>query len=85
MRDRKRPTAISGVRTTYMPVMKPVLDTVVRWSPAVCSAYPPASSNPSRAPAPMPERPRLRTRDAAGTASVKLAIANRTARKANSG
>ena len=27
-----------GVRTTQSPVMKPVLETVVRASPAVCSA-----------------------------------------------
>jgi hypothetical protein len=38
MRERKKPSAISGVSTTYIPVMKPVLETVVRSSPAVCSA-----------------------------------------------
>src|SRR4249919_3685710 len=46
MRDLTRTRAISGVRTTYIPVMNPVLDTVVRSSPAVCSVYPAASSRP---------------------------------------
>ena len=38
MRARKSTSAISGVSTTYIPVMNPVPETVVRWRPAVCSA-----------------------------------------------
>jgi hypothetical protein len=34
----KNARASSGVKTTYKPVMNPVLATVVRSSPAVCSA-----------------------------------------------
>ena len=37
-RSRNTASASNGVSTTYMPVMKPVEDTVVRSSPAVCSA-----------------------------------------------
>ena len=35
----KSQNAMSGVKTTYSPVMKPVLATVVSSSPAVCSPY----------------------------------------------
>ena len=45
------------MKTTYRPVMNPVLETVVRSSPAVCSAYPAARSVPSAAPASQPSRP----------------------------
>ncbi len=37
-RSRKSPSAISGVKTTYIPVTKPVLETVVRARPSVWSA-----------------------------------------------
>jgi len=85
MRDRYRSRAISGVSTTYIPVMNPVLETVVRSSPAVCNAYPAASRRPRKAPPTAPLRPRSRTRFAAGSASVPVAIANLIARKAKSG
>ena len=65
--------------------MKPVLETVVRSSPAVWSAYPAASSSPSTTPARQPSRPSEPSVLRPGTASVALAIANRTARNANSG
>ena len=42
--------------------MKPALETVVRSSPAVCSAYPSASSRPSAEPATQPGRPSERSR-----------------------
>jgi hypothetical protein len=38
MWSRKRRKAVIGVRTTQSPVMNPVLETVVRASPAVWSA-----------------------------------------------
>ena len=38
IRVRKSASAISGVSTTYIPVTKPVLETVVRSSPTVWSA-----------------------------------------------
>ena len=67
IRERKSSSAISGVSTTYIPVMKPVLETVVRSSPAVCSAYPAASSRPRSAPADAAAAAQRRTRRAAGT------------------
>ena len=65
--------------------MKPALETVVRSSPAVWSAYPSASSRPSEAPATQPGLPRAPIRPRAGTASTAEAIRKRTARNANSG
>ena len=81
----KSSSARRGVITTYIPVTKPVDETDVRSRPAVCSAYPAPSSAPAIAPAARPLRPSARTRWNAGPASVKLAIAKRMARNANSG
>ena len=55
--------------------MKPVLETVVRCSPAVWSAIPIPSSAPRNAPAAKPERPRLRSRGAPAIPSTPVAIA----------
>ena len=65
--------------------MKPVLETVVRSRPAVCSPIPSPSSTPSTAPAAKPERPSVSTRRPPTTASTPVAIAYRIARNANSG
>ena len=51
---------MSGVKTTYSPVMKPVLATVVSSRPAVWSPYASASMSPSPRPASTPARGVLR-------------------------
>ena len=42
-----RPSARSGANTTYSPVIRPVLETVVRWRPAVCRPYAAAEQEPA--------------------------------------
>ena len=55
--------------------MNPVLETVVRSRPAVCSPIPSPSSTPSTAPAAKPERPSVRSRRPPAIASTPVAIA----------
>ena len=73
------------MKTTYRPVMKPVLATVVSSSPAVCRPYATASRTPTPIPAAYPDRGRVRSEPQANGASTAVEIANRTARNANSG
>ena len=60
---------MSGVSTTYIPVMKPVLETVVRSSPAVCrrvaAGEQQAEERPRREPGPAERAhaPRARNRE----------------------
>ena len=65
--------------------MKPVLATVVSSSPAVWKPYAAASSAPTPTPATYPDRGSVRSEPNANGARTTVEIANRTARKANSG
>ena len=65
--------------------MNPVLATVVSSSPAVCNPYAVASSTPTPMPATYPDRGSVRSELQANGARTTVEMANRTARKANSG
>ncbi len=73
------------MKTTYMPVMKPVLATVVSSSPAVWRPYAVARSAPTPMPAAYPDRGSVLSERQANGASTTVEIANRTARNANNG
>ena len=73
------------MNTTYKPVMKPVLATVVLPSPAVCSPYAAARSTPTATPATTPLAESVRSELHENGASTTAEIAKRRARKANSG
>ena len=65
--------------------MNPALDTVVRSSPRVWNAYPEARKQPIAIPPTSARRSSVRSRGRENGASTPHAIANRTARKRNSG
>ena len=65
--------------------MKPVLETVVSSSPAVCSPYAAARSTPTPSPRRTPIVGASRSERHANGASTTVEIANRTARNAKSG
>ena len=65
--------------------MNPVLETVVRSSPAVWNAYAAARKRAGEVPAAQPARGSVRSGDHATGASASPEIAKRTARKAKSG
>jgi len=65
--------------------MKPVLETVVRLRPAVCSAYASARITPAPRPARYPDFGKRRRGAAANGARTTVETANRSARNVKSG
>ena len=84
-RARKSASARSGVSTTYIPVMKPVVETDRALEPRGLQRVAGAEQRAGSAAAASPPRPSVRSAARAGRRERALEIANRRARNANSG